>query len=336
MKQKQGYGKQSIREWVTMESATKLKLDEAALGLLVRETFGANPAETQELSDGWANTAYLIRLQDDRKAVLKLAPLPDVKQMRYEVKLMQTEVELLQRLEGVLPVPHVVVYDNSRRLVPSDYFVMEYLEGTPYNKLKPSLSREEQDAVEYKLGQYNRVLNDIQGDRFGPYVAPAAAETGWFEVFKGMMRDVLQDGKEMDVDMPASEAEILALVERCRDSLEAVEEPRLVHWDLWDGNVFVQEGKITGLIDFERALWGDPLLEAYFRSGSLSEAFRQGYGVEAPFTPAEETRRQLYDLYLNLVLHVERPYRQFASVNHGVRTRSWLAQTWQRIQEVLG
>jgi aminoglycoside phosphotransferase (APT) family kinase protein len=319
-----------------MESATKLKLDGAALGLLVREAFGVDPVETEELSDGWANTAYLIRLQDGRKAVLKLAPLPDVKQMRYEVKLMQTEVEMLQRLEGVLPVPHVFVYDNSRRLAPADYFVMEYLDGTPYNKLKPSLSLEERETVEQELGQYNRLLNGIRGDRFGPYVAPAAAGKGWFEVFFGMMKDVLEDGKDMDVDMPASGVEILALVEHCRHALEEVKEPRLVHWDLWDGNVFVREGRITGLIDFERALWGDPLLEVYFRSGTLSEAFRRGYGLEAPFTQTEEIRRQLYDLYLNLVLHVERPYRQFASVNHGVRTRNWLAQTWQRIQETCG
>lgn len=319
-----------------MECATKLKLDEAALGLLVRETFGADPVETEELSDGWANTAYRIRLQDGRQVVLKLAPLPEVKQMRYEVKLMQTEVEMLKRLEGVLSVPHVYVYDNSRRLVPSDYFVMEYLDGTPYNKLKPSLSQEERDAIEQELGRYNRILNEIRGNRFGPYVAPAAEGAGWFEVFSGMMRDVLEDGKEMDVDMPASGVEILALVERCRHALEEVKEPRLVHWDLWDGNVFVREGRITGLIDFERALWGDPLLEAYFRSGTLSEAFRRGYGLEAPFTPAEEIRRQLYDLYLNLIMHVERPYRQFASADHGAWTWKYLVQSWQRIQETCG
>jgi aminoglycoside phosphotransferase (APT) family kinase protein len=319
-----------------MESATKLKLDGSALGLLVREAFGVDPVETEELSDGWANTAYRIRLQDGKRVVLKLAPLPDVKQMRYEVQLMQTEVEMLKRLEAVLPVPRVYVYDNSRRLVPSDYFVMEYLDGTPYNKLKPSLSLEERETVEQELGQYNRLLNGIRGDRFGPYVAPAAEGVGWFEVFFGMMKDVLEDGKEMDVDMPASGVEILALVERCRHALEEVKEPRLVHWDLWDGNVFVGEGRITGLIDFERALWGDPLLEAYFRSGTLSEAFRRGYGLEAPFTQAEEIRRQLYDLYLNLIMHVERPYRQFASVNHGARTRNWLAQAWQRIQETCG
>ncbi len=319
-----------------MECATKLKLDGAALGLLVRETFGADPVETEELSDGWANTAYRIRLQDGRQVVLKLAPLPDVKQMRYEVKLMQTEVDMLKRLEGVLPVPRVYVYDHSRRLVASDYFVMEHLDGTPYNKLKPSLSPEERDAVEQELGQYNRVLNAICGDRFGPYVSPAAAGAGWFEVFYGMMRDVLEDGKDMDVDMPAPDEEILALVERGRQALEEVKEPRLVHWDLWDGNVFVREGRITGLIDFERALWGDPLLEAYFRSGTLSEAFRRGYGLEAPFTPAEEIRRLLYDLYLDLIMHVERPFRQFASADHGAWTRNRLAQTWQRIQEVLG
>ncbi|RAU93199.1 phosphotransferase family protein [Paenibacillus sp. YN15] len=318
-----------------MESGTKLKLDGAELGMLVREAFGADPEETEELSDGWANTAYRVRLQDGRRMVLKLAPLPEVKQMRYEVKLMQTEVDMLKRLEGVLPVPRVFVYDNSRSLVASDYFFMEHLDGTPYNKLKPSLSPEEREAVELQLGRYNRTLNEVRGERFGLYAAPAAAEVGWFEVFRGLVEDVLEDGKEMSVDLPVPEQEVLALVEGSRCALDEVTEPRLVHWDLWDGNVFVRDGRIAGLIDFERAMWGDPLIEAYFRNGTLTEAFRQGYGLEA-FSAAQEARVMLYDLYLDLIMHIERPFRQFASPDHEAWTRERLVKDWERICKALG
>jgi len=56
--------------------------------------------------------------------------------------------------------------------------------------------------------------------------------------------------------------------------------PQLVHWDAWDANFFVKDGKITGILDFERALWADPLMEAQFRAlafGGVSESMR-GYG----------------------------------------------------------
>lgn len=318
-----------------MESGTKLKLDVEELKVLVREAFGTEPEETEELPDGWANTAYRIRLPEGKRVVLKLAPLPEVKLMRYEVSLMRTEVEMLKRLEDVLPVPRVFVYDDSRRLVLSEYFFMEYLEGDPYNKVKKSLNPEEREAVELQLGRYNRLLNEVRGERFGPYWTPAPAGTGWYEVFQGMMRDVLEDGREMAVELPVDGQEIMGLVKSCRKALEEVAEPRLVHWDLWDGNVFVQNGRITGLIDFERALWGDPLLEAYFRNRTLTEAFRKGYGLEA-FTAAQETRRMLYDLYLDLIMHIERLFRQFASPDHEAWTRDKLVKDWERIQQALG
>ncbi|MNP20435.1 Phosphotransferase enzyme family protein [compost metagenome] len=268
--------------------------------------------------------------------MLKLAPLPDVKLMRYEVKLMQTEVDALKRLDGVLPVPRVLAYDTSRRLVASDYFFMEYLEGTPYDKLKPSLSPEEREAIELQLGQYNRTINGIRGERFGPFLAPAAAGISWFEVFLGMIRDVLEDGREMALEFPVPANDIITQVENSRNALDEVKEPRLVHWDLWAGNVFVQEGRISGIIDFERAIWGDPLIEAYFRGRTMTEAFRLGYGWEKPFTAAEETRRLLYDLYLHLVMYVERPFRQFASPDHEAWTRDRLLEDWKRIRGISG
>ena len=57
-------------------------------------------------------------------------------------------------------------------------------------------------------------------------------------------------------------------------ALDEVQSPRLVHWDLWDGNVFVDPAtaQITGISDFERSLWGDPLMEVNF--GALPRSNR--------------------------------------------------------------
>jgi hypothetical protein len=57
-----------------------------------------------------------------------------------------------------------------------------------------------------------------------------------------------------------------------------------VQWDLWDGNVLVDpaSGALTGYLDFERALWGDPLLEFQFGPHGRAADVVAGYGSD-PF-----------------------------------------------------
>jgi hypothetical protein len=69
---------------------------------------------------------------------------------------------------------------------------------------------------------------------------------------------------------------------------------------------------VTGLIDFERALWAEPLMEAQFRALSwdgVSDAMR-GYG-RTTFSDAELVRNRLYTLHLALVMHTECFYRLY-------------------------
>jgi aminoglycoside phosphotransferase (APT) family kinase protein len=97
-------------------------------------------------------------------------------------------------------------------------------------------------------------------------------------------------------------------------SLDAVTEPAFIEWDLWDPNVMVRDGRITGIVDHERALYGDPLMEAGFVAVEMPElpgdldGFLRGYGKDA-FTDTERLRRRLYNLHLTLVMVVETVFR---------------------------
>jgi fructosamine-3-kinase len=97
--------------------------------------------------------------------------------------------------------------------------------------------------------------------------------------------------------------------------LEQVQTPHLVHWDLWDGNIFIDpvSRRITGLIDFERALWADPLMEANFGAFGINPSFLNGYGVEMVRTPAQLERRSLYNIYLYLIMIIECYFRKYES-----------------------
>ncbi|WP_256758938.1 phosphotransferase family protein [Cohnella sp. WQ 127256] len=298
-----------------MEGAYKTKLDKYQLNQAIKDALGCSIHSYTELSDGWANSAYKVELEDGRKVVLKIRPSVNTQFMRCEVETMKTEVQAMRQLSSIkqLPIPHIIAYDQSLSLLPAEYFIMEHLEGTPYNQVKDDLTEEARETIEHELGELNRLINDVKGEGYGFYTQPTGQS--WRDSFRGMILGVLEDGKDAGVSLPISYSELEELIEQRLDVMNDVQEPRLLHWDLWDGNFFVKDGKITGIIDFERAIWGDPLMEHYFSRFNPSEPFRRGYGL-FPTEPSQIARRKLYDLYLDLILFVECAYRKYENEGH--------------------
>lgn len=70
-------------------------------------------------------------------------------------------------------------------------------------------------------------------------------------------------------------------------------------------------GGVTGVIDFERVLWADPLMEAQFVGKRANDAVIDAYGTPLFDEPHAAARRRLYDLYLYLVMTVECAYRHY-------------------------
>jgi aminoglycoside phosphotransferase (APT) family kinase protein len=91
--------------------------------------------------------------------------------------------------------------------------------------------------------------------------------------------DVLADGAALDIPLPMPYSALRQRLRTWSHVLTDVTTPRLVHWDLWDGNIFIDPAskQITGIIDFERALWGDPLMEFQFRTLAAPPDFAAGY-----------------------------------------------------------
>ncbi|MEK5493579.1 aminoglycoside phosphotransferase family protein [Paenibacillus sp. FSL R7-0297] len=316
-----------------VESFTKVKLNDQQLSLLAASAFGADSAVvgSKELTGGFFNTGYDLELSDGRSVILKVAPGPETAVLSYEKDIMRAEVEALRlvRAAGGIPVPEVYSYDESLQLIPCPYFFMEKVAGEPYSDVKESLSAEQRASIEYELGRYQRLINEIKGSAFGLFSGGAAsAGASWRETFRTMMGNVLQDARRLNAVLPVSEAEIEQALERYLPALDEVTQPRLVHWDLWNGNIFVQDGMIVSIIDWERALWGDVLQEYYFRHFENSEAFFEGYGT-ALNSPNEVLRKRLYDLYLDLIMVIECYSRQYKDENHVNWTRDNLAETWK-------
>jgi fructosamine-3-kinase len=73
-----------------------------------------------------------------------------------------------------------------------------------------------------------------------------------------------------------------------------------LHMDVWSQNILVDEaGRVTGLVDLDRALWGDPEIEyAVLDYCGISEpAFWRGYGRVRDTSFPAQIRARFYMLY---------------------------------------
>ncbi len=305
---------------VVVESTSKRRLGVGELDAVVREALGVGLASSAELTEGMFNTAYRLTTVDGREAVLKVAPPADVPLMTYERNLMRTEALAFSLMAARgLPVPSVL-------LASDDLLLMTALRGTPWNAA--ALSDAERAALRRELGEIVRALHGITGDVFGYPQGPNGST--WRSAFLAMVDAVLADARRFGVELPDVRPAFAARAHL----LDEVTSPVLVHFDLWEANIFLADGRIEGIIDPERAMFGDPLAElatvALFTD--VDADFLAGYGRSEPFTPAEETRIALYRAYLCLIMIVEGVPRGYS----GEERDAHVAFFRQKLAEYLG
>jgi aminoglycoside phosphotransferase (APT) family kinase protein len=324
-------------------SRTKVPVGDSDLAAMLRRGFGphAQAAQCDELPDGSYNAAYRIRLAGGPSVVLKVSPPPDLKLLTHEVDLMRTEVHFYERAGAAgVPVPRVAFADLGRDLIDRDYVFLELLTTTDLADARDRLSPVDSAAVGRELGAAVARLHTVSGEGYGyPLRDSATWRPTWRDAFGTMLDDILCDATRLGSELPESPGVIAARLGRHADALDDVRRPALVHFDLWDGNVFIHptpEGwRLSGLIDGERAFYGDPYAEfvsmALFRDIRALPEVLDGYasvaGAPVEFTESVRVRIALYTSYLYLIMAVEGPTRGFDP--------AWHAPIVRRARELL-
>ncbi|MER5178431.1 aminoglycoside phosphotransferase family protein [Streptomyces sp. NPDC002896] len=302
-----------------MQSLTKRRLSAAELDALMRRTTGIGCDVETELTDGWFNTAYRVRLEDGRAAVVKLAPPAGAPVLRYERGIMATEAMVYRRVAslagGGVPSPTLLHAGDG-------FLAVSVLEGTPWDKVADHLPPTARTVLRRELGALTARLHTLapEDGRFGyPAAESALSAPDWRTAFTAMVDALLDDAERWQSELGVPPADIRAMVAEGGYALDEVTQPRLIHFDLWPGNIFVRvptgdgsDAHITGIIDHERAFWGDPAAElvslAFGGDTGPDSDLVAGYvqaGGRLDFTPAFHHRLALYNLYLGLLLVVE-------------------------------
>lgn len=296
-----------------MESITKNRKHRADIECMMCRAFPEmRVTQIDELKEGYFNAAYDVTLSDGRQVILKIAPVSDALIMSYEKNIMFSEVKAMElvKAQSKVPVPEIYMYDSGCSVCDAPYFIMEKIPGKSLSAINQELSDKEKSDIMWLIGAYTRQINSITGTEFGYPGQPDIRGKCWFPTFKKMMQLAVADAKKKEIDLKIDIDELFLRLDADEICFHEVQIPRLVHWDLWDGNIFVEKGKVTGIIDFERAIWGDPLMEVGFRSYGQSIDFLEGYGKNE-FTLNEKKRIFWYDIYLFLLVALEYKYRKY-------------------------
>lgn len=300
-----------------MKSFTKQKQSQESIARMVELFFSPfHMKHCRELTEGYFNVAYEICLDNGKEVILKIAPLKEMRVMTYEKNIMFAEVEVMKRVRqaGGIPVPAVVDYDDSCTICASPYFFMDKLEGRSLHAERGSLTADQIADIYTEVGRINRRINEISCPCFGYPGQKAFQGEAWFPVFQKMLEAGIEDARNGDVDLKIPIDRLRSRLQQDKAIFEEVTQPRLVHWDCWDGNIFVKDGQVEGIIDWERSLWGDPLMEVGFRTYADNTCFLQGYG-RTGLTEEERRRVLWYDIYLLILVSLECEYRSYETLD---------------------
>lgn len=291
-------------------SPTQRPLTAEDLTGLLRDRFGLTVVHCGPLTGGTFAAVWRATLHDGRDVAVKVGPPAGVPLLRYERGVIAAEARYYRTVAAgtsQVPVPPVLHADD-------DVVVVGLLPGRPLTEVRDP---PEATGVREQLGEALRHLHGVTGSHFGYDGAGRSRGPTWRAAFTAMTADLLADAADWEVPLPVPADEVLATVDRHAGALDEVRRPALVHFDLWDGNVLCEDGRLTGLVDGERYFWGDPLYD--FVSPALGGRMEElpehpvlrGYHGDGPhrFTDTQRRRLMLYRLQFAVLLLTEMPSR---------------------------
>lgn len=287
--------------------------------LIIRKIYEKNFNKSAEgiiitsLTGGTKSAVYLI--QDcEEKIVLKISTKQQDKLLSMEKNTILWESKMLKLMElKNIPAPRLFKYDDSCEICDSPYILMSYIEGKTFEEYRKNLSENEINNIEYQIGQ---VCSNICGIKGNDFYLPSKPENKYnnnFEFILDLFNMLLEDAKTKNINIGIiSYDEIIQLIKKHEKILTNIDNLCLVHSDIWDGNIIIKDGKISGIVDFSDIYFCDELMTFYFHTikPETSKKFLEGFGKDN-LSFEENIRINIYRLLVLLKMHVESNYKHF-------------------------
>lgn len=242
--------------------------------------------------DGW-----------DRPLVVRVAPPDDpALHLFYEFRMMRQEpaIHALVRDRTHAPVAPVLGHAVRHPAIGRDLIVMERLPGT--SMAEAALTSAQADRVLFECGRALGEVHAITGESYG-YVGPhhpMKPQRDWPSAFAIMWGKLIADLERCEGYSPEDGARMRQLLDRHAKVFRRPVQACLLHMDIWSENLLCDgESRLTGILDWDRGLWGDPEIEfAVLDYCGISEpSFWEGYGKPRDESPDARVRGVFYLLY---------------------------------------
>jgi aminoglycoside phosphotransferase (APT) family kinase protein len=258
----------------------------------------------EPIPTGHFNASFRVAARCGPDLVVRVAPAADDEFLFYERRMMRQEPVLheLLRQRTRVPVPEVLAYEEDAAELGRSVLVLECLQGVPLTEAAAA----DRDRVLGQVGAMLRQVHALTGSQGYGYVGPhrpMRPEPEWFPAFRRMWDLLLTDIERVGCYDRREREELSRLLLRHEPTFAArgAVPASLLHMDVWDQNILVrpEDSLVTGLIDWDRALWGDPEIEFAVLDycGVSTPAFWAGYGAERDTGPEARVRRLFYLLY---------------------------------------
>lgn len=290
------------RDWIRQQPFCKLGIKDIREILLPA---GLAITKVEPIAEGLANSNYRIQTDDGNQIVLRIC------QAGLASKPLLIAVS--RRLGSVLPVPRVL-----EELPETPYLVFGWLPGQTMQSLQASENFDEILRAAFSIGQ---ALGKLSGRKYnvcgfiGPKLKVVEPWGNLYEAFyqhtRKSARDAYLKGRLsldhlMDID---------GCWRQNQPALQAImDRPCLSHGDFKASNLLIQNGVLSGILDWDFVHAGTWLLDAgqvlrYLgeHRGAFAKPFREGLTSQGLEVPADwENLARTVDL-MNLVDFLVRP-----------------------------
>ncbi len=214
------------------------------------------------IPEGYSHYMYRCKFTQHGDLILRIAR-PDQK----EETNLDKELWVMKAFEnaGVI-VPKIILHDFSEKKFPFHYLFMTQLRGKPLDTLLPSMSEHDKKIILHDVGVMLAKMHSITMPDFGDVLAggiikqqksfqfrqidKAPPRSTWVAYFFEEVGEQLSELLSYGVITSQEASKIITFV---YSKLDLIKESRpvLAHLDLMTSHIFIEDGKIMGIIDFE-------------------------------------------------------------------------------------
>ncbi|RLJ86979.1 phosphotransferase family protein [Planococcus citreus] len=236
----------------------------------VLKQFKLQVISVDEVEDSFSSTVYKCTLQNGESVFLKIP----YTRAKYERELAAYKI-----LAEHVPIPKLLDHWAGDDSCPGAFLLAE-LKGKP-------LSATASPEIAYQIGAMQASMHQIKPSNTTAPVAIQNEFPNWHEFIERQFYSFAEDVKEvLDEDLYMAS---IRKFEQMKGELPAPDGPSFVHMDFRPANIIVEEGRVSGMIDFESVRFGSTEIDFtkihrdFLKSDpALLSSFQKGYNSIRP------------------------------------------------------